>query len=209
MNKHTLALLLPLLLAAPGRASAPQEPTPAPAPKTPMAFDLMDVEGRRHSQQEWRGKRAIVLFFIEAECPISNRYVPEMNRLAARYEAQGFGFYGVESDPSFATQRDARQRVREFDYQFPVLLDPAQQLARQTGVTLTPEAAVLSEAGGLLYRGRIDDRYASLARYRNRPTQEDLRLALDAIQAGQPAPVRFTRAIGCYLFAPVERRARQ
>jgi len=208
VNKRPLAILLLSLAAATSRGAAGHWLVAAQTPKSPMAFDLMDNEGHRHNQREWRGKRAIILFFIESECPISTRYAPEMNRLASRYAARDFVFYGVESDPAFAARRAARQHLREFDYQFPILLDPGQQLARLAGITLTPEVAVLSDSGDLLYRGRIDDRYISLSKYRDHPMREDLRLALDAIGAGQPVPVQFTTAIGCYLFASVEKRAR-
>ena len=211
--KHTsLPVLLLLLSAAPGDSGAvkPWLPSPLPrAQKTQISFDLTDVEGQRHSDREWRGKQAVVLFFIEAECPISTRYVPEMNRLASRYAMKGFIFYGVESDPSLGSAREAKRRMVGFEYGFPILLDPAQRLARHTGVTLTPEVAVLSDSGDLLYRGRIDDRYVTLSKYHDKATSEDLRLALDAIQTGKPVPVRLTSAVGCYLFTPVEERARQ
>src|SRR5262245_31326442 len=62
-------------------------------------FSLLDAAGRKHTAQEWKGARAVALFFIATECPISNRYAPEINRLVAAYATQGVAFYGVQSDP--------------------------------------------------------------------------------------------------------------
>ncbi len=71
---------------------------------------------------------------------------------------------------------------------------------KQTGVTVTPEVAVMSADQKLLYRGRIDDRYVEFGKDRPEPTVRDLERALDAILAGKPVPVRETQAVGCYPF---------
>jgi hypothetical protein len=82
------------------------------------------------------------------------------------------------------------------------VLDPELKLAKLTGATVTPEACVLSPAGEILYRGRIDDRAVKLGTVRVEPTVRDLRLALDAVLAGKPVAEKFTRAIGCYISPP-------
>jgi hypothetical protein len=74
--------------------------------------------------------------------------------------------------------------------------DPDHALVKRAGVTVTPEAAVYS-GGRLVYRGRIDDRYAALGKARPEPTRRDLAAALEAALAGRPAPAKITRAVGC------------
>jgi len=68
-----------------------------------------------------------------------------------------------------------------------------------TGVTITPEAAIVNSAGKVVYRGRIDNSYAALGQARRAPTSHDLRDALDATLAGKPAPNPKTKALGCYI----------
>jgi hypothetical protein len=75
-------------------------------------------------------------------------------------------------------------------------------LASRTGVTLTPTAVILSPAGELLYRGRIDNRYLDFGKYRDAGVKPDLRLALDAVVAGNPVAEPFTNPIGCALPPP-------
>jgi peroxiredoxin len=164
-------------------------------------FDLLDAEGRRHTAREWKGTRAVALFFIAAECPISNRYAPEINRIVADYATRGVAFYGVHSDQDVGAEA-SRRHARDYGFNFPVLLDPAQTLANQTGVTLTPTAVILSPAGELLYRGRIDNRYLDFGKYRDAGVKPDLRLALDAVIAGKPVAEKYTKSIGCALPPP-------
>jgi peroxiredoxin len=164
----------------------------------PPAFRLRDTQGREHSEREWRNSRAVVVFFIMTDCPLSNGYVPEMNRIAADYSNKGVAVYAAHSDP-FVTDAAVRKHVEEFGYAFPVLLDSKLTLARATGATIVPQAAVLSPAGEVLYLGRIDNRVEDITRRRPAATERELRAALDAVVAGKaPAPSR-TRAVGCYI----------
>jgi peroxiredoxin len=155
-----------------------------------------DTEGAVHSTAEWAGKRAIVLFFVTTDCPLSNGYVPEMNRIAHDYSARGFAFYGVQGDAT-ATAADVRRHAKEFGYSFPYLFDPQESLAAFTGATTTPEAAVLSPDGRVLYRGRIDNRLVDFGKQRPKPTEFDLRDALNAILNGKAVPHPRTAALGC------------
>src|SRR5262245_65595389 len=106
-------------------------------------FDMPDAAGRRHTAREWKDARAVAMFFIAAECPISNRYAPEINRIVADYATRGVAFYGVQSDQDVGAA-SALRHARDYGFDFPVLLDPAQTLANQTGVTLTPAAVILA-----------------------------------------------------------------
>jgi hypothetical protein len=90
-----------------------------------------------------------------------------------------------------------RKHVKEFAYTFPYLLDPKESLAAFTGATTTPEAAVLSPAGDLLYLGRIDNRLEDYGKQRVQITEFDLKDALDAILAGKPVVRARTKVLGC------------
>jgi thiol-disulfide isomerase/thioredoxin len=161
-----------------------------------VQFALRDVNGVEHRQSEWTSKRAIVLFFKTTECPISNSYIPEMNRLQKEYVARGVAFYAIEADTT-VTDNDVRRHAKEFGFTFPVLIDRRQTLVRLSGATATPEVAVLSNAGKVLYLGRIDNRVEDFDKRRNVVTEHDLKDALDAVLAGKAAPKTKTRAVGC------------
>jgi peroxiredoxin len=159
-------------------------------------FSFADTSGRVHALADWAGKRAVVLLFVSTDCPLSNRYVPEMNRIAGTYAPQGVAFYAVQGDATVPLDQ-VRAHVKEFGYTFPYLIDPEESLAAYTGAVTTPEAAVLSPRGDLLYLGRLDNRLEDFGKERIRVTEFDLRDALDAVLAGKPIPHPRTKALGC------------
>ena len=64
-------------------------------------------------------------------------------------------------------------------------------------ISTTPEAAVLSPGGELLYLGRIDNRLEDFGKQRVRVSAFDLRDTLEAILNGRAVPHARTRALGC------------
>lgn len=164
-------------------------------------FALVDAAGKKHSASDWKNTKAVVMFFLSPDCPVSNFYCPEYGRLAKTFADKGVQFYGVHPDP-FVTAEDAAKHAGEFQLRFPILLDPKHTITEPSGVTVTPEAVVLSSRGQVLYRGRIDDRYNSAGVRREVPTTRDLENALQAILAGGRPAVAHTPAFGCPLPAP-------
>jgi hypothetical protein len=137
----------------------------------------------------------VVLLFIRTDCPISNRYAPTVKQLYETFSARGIEFRLVYPEPGVSQEAINRHRT-EYGYAMPGVPDADRRYVRETGVTITPEAAVFLK-GRLVYRGRIDDRFASVSQTRPKPTSNDLEIVLQAIASGQnPAP-RVTKAIGC------------
>ncbi|HEX6162374.1 MAG TPA: hypothetical protein VFZ31_03340 [Vicinamibacterales bacterium] len=137
-----------------------------------------------------------VFVFTTADCPISNRYAPEIQRLAAKYggNAKFVLVYPVEAD----TPQVISEHKKKFGYALDHIRDTDRKLLKLTGVTVTPEVALMN-GDKLLYRGRIDDRYVELGRERPKPTTRDLEDALTAAIAGKPIAIKETRAVGCIL----------
>jgi AhpC/TSA family len=145
------------------------------------------------------GTVAIVYLFTSTECPISNRYAPEVRRLVDAFAAQGIRFRLVYPDPADSAEA-IREHVRAFAYgdRTEAFRDPDHALVKLAHATVTPEAAVFAN-GRLVYHGRIDDRFVDLGVERPAPTVHDLGDALAAIVAGRPVPHASTQAVGCYI----------
>jgi hypothetical protein len=157
---------------------------------------FVDLDGIPHHPLEPAAKAASVLFFYGHDCPISNGYAPEINRICASYT--NFAFYIVQVDPDL-TRAAAREHARQYDLRAPVLLDPQHRLVKFAKATVTVEAVVVGKNRQILYRGRIDNLYAGPGKKRAAATQHDLRDALDAIVAGHPVKQKETKAIGCVI----------
>jgi len=145
------------------------------------------------------GTTAIVYIFTSTECPISNRYAPEVRRLVDTFASQGVRFRLVYPDPA-DTPDAIREHVKSFAYgdRTEAFRDPEHALVKLAHATVTPEAAVFAN-GRLLYHGRIDDRVVDLGVERPAPTVHDLGDALTAILAGRSVAHAETHAVGCYI----------
>lgn len=170
-----------LCLAGPGAASE---------------FIFNDLDNVPRRPLEPGGKVASVLIFYWQDCPVSNGYAPELNRIAASHT--NFAFYIVQVDPEL-TPAAAREHARKFDLHPPVLLDPQHRLVKFAKATVTPETVVIGRNGQILYRGRIDNRYAALEKMRATATEHDLIEMLDTLAAGKPLKKTEIKAIGCLI----------
>jgi ribosomal protein L35AE/L33A len=146
-----------------------------------------------------KGVKAIVFLFTSTDCPISNRYVPELRRLAQVFVPQGVMFRLVYPNPA----EDAaaiRTHMAAFAYAGAIdaLRDPRHALVKFSGATITPEAAVYA-GGRVQYRGRIDNRFVDFGVDRPAATEHDLHDAIGAILAGKPVAHPETQAVGCYI----------
>jgi len=139
-----------------------------------------------------------VFVFTRVDCPVSNRYAPQVRRIFEEFSPKGVAFYLVYPDPE-QTADGIRRHMQEYGYAFPALRDPNHQLVARCGARVTPETAVFLGSGELAYRGRIDDWYADFGKPRAAPTRHDLKEALRAVLAGKQAPQPTGKAIGCYI----------
>lgn len=164
-----------------------------------VATLAVDLNGHPVTELAPPGARAVVLFFAASDCPISNRYIPEIQRLTRQFEPLGVRVWFVYPDP-----RDNANVVRAHDAEFSIAantaLDTRHSLAQMARVTTTPEAAVfVPRNGGLheVYRGRIDDRYLGLGTERPQATHHDLEEAIRAVLAGKLVPQPGGPPVGC------------
>jgi hypothetical protein len=141
---------------------------------------------------------ASVLIFVSADCPVSNRYAPEIQRLYGEFAPKGFRFTLVYPNPSDDVAVIARH-TKEYGLPITVERDPAHALVKKAQATVTPEVVVFDSKDRVVYRGRIDDRFVELGRERPAATRQDLRNALNAVLAGRPVNPANTQAVGCFI----------
>jgi hypothetical protein len=140
--------------------------------------------------------RWYVVVFISPECPVSNASIPVLNALSAEFSHRGFALVGAYADPT-AALADLRAHARDFSISFETADDRSQRLAKAAGASYTPEAAVFTATGTLLYLGRIDDRVGESGAARPAAAHQDLHDVLAAIAAGSRGPFKGVRGYGC------------
>jgi Flp pilus assembly protein TadD len=148
--------------------------------------------------------RATALVFVTTDCPIANRYAPEIARLYQRFTTRGVRFWLVYANPA-ETAEAIRAHTRTFALPARAVRDTRHLLVQRFGITVTPETAVVDRGGRTIYRGRIDDRYLALGVDRPAVTRREFADALTAVLSGTPAPAPTASAVGCLVgdFRPV------
>ena len=142
---------------------------------------------------------AFVFIFSRCDCPISNRYAPEIRRLSEEFSGRKVLFrliYPIADDTAAAI----REHQADFKLPCEAFRDPQQAWVRECGVGITPEAVVfLGDRRTMVYRGRIDDRFVDFGVARAAPTTHDLEQAIEQALAGKSSGLVTTRAIGCFI----------
>ena len=157
---------------------------------------LTDLAGHEVHPLEEPDVRLNVFFFIRTDCPIANRYAPEIARLHAEFAGSGVAFWLVYPGTADTASSIARHLA---DYRLPrkALRDLHHLFAEKSQAKVTPEAAIFGSNGALLYHGRIDDRYVDFGQSRSEATRHDLKEALDLALAGKPVTNPSAPAVGC------------
>ena len=170
-------------------------PLGTPAPE----FCLPDtVSGKEMCLSDVRGEIATVIMFICNHCPFVKHIQDELVRLGQEYPARGVSLVAVSSNDAVEYPEDSPENMKalavSLGYTFPYLYDETQQVARLYDAACTPDIYVFDQALGCVYRGQLDD---------SRPgndipvTGESLRLALDALLAGQSVDPEQKPSVGC------------
>jgi len=171
-------------------------------------FDLPGIDGKNHKLSEYTGGEVLVVLFTSNHCPTSHSIEKRLQRFWEEYKPKGVKLVAInpnhpdglskdelgygEFGDSFAEMKPyAEKNHWTFDY----LYDGDKQLtARAYGCLATPHVFIFDKKLQLRYAGRFDD-----SRFYDDSTvkSKDAQNAVDAILAGKPVPVEFTKPMGC------------
>ncbi len=164
-------------------------------------FSLPDtVSGKTIDLSNFKNKiRGIVIIFSCNHCPWVIKWEDKMIELARKFEPKGVPFIVISSNDIIKYPQDSptemAKRAKQKNYPFPYLFDETQEVARLYGAQVTPHIFLFDSDLHLIYRGAIDDNPDK----ENRPTQEYLKDAIEALLANKPDLIKTstTKAIGC------------
>lgn len=155
------------------------------------AFTLQDLDGRKHSLQQYLTQECTVIMFIATQCPISNDYNDRMVDLHNRYGEKSVTFLGINSNRQESLE-EVHEHATKYGLAFAILKDHNNVVADAYGAQVTPEVFVVDSEGIVRYHGRIDD-----SRDPDDILRHDLVVALDELLAGRKITTSTTRAFGC------------
>ncbi len=194
--------MLALVLAVAPTASLGDES--APEPNTVADFTLKDVNGTAHKLSDFRGKW-VVLEWVNYDCPFVKKHYnathENMQTLQKTYTGKNVVWLSICSSApgkqGHMTAASGKQRYKDVGSNATaLLLDADGKVGRAMGARTTPDMRIISPKGVLVYTGAIDDKAS--ARPEDIPGAKNyVKLVLDAVLAGQKAPVAQTQPYGC------------
>lgn len=161
-------------------------------------FALRNIDGQMVQQSDFAAAAGLLVMFICNHCPYVKHIAQELAALGRKYIPLGIAVVGINANDAAKYPEDDFAHMREMalrlGYPFPYLYDETQAVAKAYHAACTPDFFLLNRERRLVYRGQLDS---------SRPgntvpvTGQDLRLALDALLAGQPVSEEQRPSMGC------------
>ncbi|MFN3197443.1 MAG: thioredoxin family protein [Bradymonadia bacterium] len=168
------------------------------SPGTPAPdFSLPETTtGDQVSLSDYAGRPLLVMFICN-HCPFVVHLEAALAKLGHDYAETTLGIVAISANSIESHPQDGPTKMAEkkasAGYVFPYLYDESQEVAKAYTAACTPDFFVFDASHALVYRGQFDE---------TRPGKGtahggDLRAALDAVLAGQPALDNQLPSIGC------------
>ena len=160
-------------------------------------FDLMGVDGKRHTLADVMGERGLLVRFICNHCPYVKAIRPRLFADLKALKALGVNAIGIMSNDPTDYPEDGLEHMREvaqeFDFPFPYVIDPTQEIAKAYGAVCTPDFFGFNAQYELQYRGRFDESRKETAPDSTR----DLFHAMKQVAETGHGPLEQIPSIGC------------
>lgn len=160
-------------------------------------FALATADGTHYDRDTIMGENGLLIAFICNHCPyviaIIDRLVGDIKTL----QAQGIGVACIMSNDWADYPADSPENMLRFSRNYgltaPYLVDADQSVGRAYGAVCTPDFFGFNAAGGLQYRGRLDDAGRNDPANRN----PELLKAMRMIAETGNGPTNQTPSMGC------------
>lgn len=162
-------------------------------------FQLPDVvSGKMIDPGQFSDRKGLVVMFICRHCPYVVHVQSELARVGNEYAAKALGVIAISSNDAANYPDDAPESLKamaqQLGFTFPYCYDERQDVAKAFTAACTPDFFLFDQARRLVYRGQLDDSRPG----NGKPvTGKDLRVALDAVLAGQPVNQDQCPSAGC------------
>ena len=164
----------------------------------PPPFDLLGIDGKRHSLGSARGSNGLLVMFICNHCPYVKAILPRIVRDTRELAAHGIGSIAIMSNDPTDYPEDSFDNMRRVatdnGFPFPYVIDDTQAVARAYGAVSTPDFFGFNADLELQYRGRLD---ASRKEAAPADAPRELFEAMLQVARSGQGPRQQTASIGC------------
>ena len=163
-------------------------------------FSLKNIDGKMVSMADYKEAKGFIIIFTCNTCPVSVRNEDRILALDKKYKNLGYPVIAINPNNPAVQPGDSYElmkvRAKEKGFTFPYVFDKGQKIFPQYGASATPHVYILQKTKEGLkveYIGGIDDSSRNASAVKVKYVEN----AVDALLAGMPVKVNFTRAIGC------------
>jgi peroxiredoxin len=168
-------------------------------------FDLLGVDGKRHTLASAKGKNGLLVMFICNHCPYVKAIRDRIVRDVRELREHGIGAIAIMSNDPADYPEDSfdnmAQVARECNFSFPYVWDETQQVAKAYGAVCTPDFFGFNNRLELQYRGRLD---ASRKEAASPDARRDLFEGMLQVAETGHGPNKQIASIGCSIKWRVE-----
>jgi peroxiredoxin len=169
-------------------------------------FNLLGVDGRSYTLEDFNKASVLVIVFSCNHCPTAQAYEERIIALSGDYKQKGVDLVMISPNSVTAlnyselgytdigdSYEEMKIRARDKGFNFPYLYDgDSQKTALAYGPVATPHCFVFDKDRILQYSGRIDG-----SEKPGSANGEDIRKAIDAVLAGKKVDNPVTKVFGC------------
>lgn len=169
-------------------------------------FDLPGGDGRRWRLQDFAAHKLLLVVFDTVHCPTSQNYEERLKKVFEDYKDKGVGMIAISPNFPPAVRLDELGysdlddslasitiRARDHKIPYPFCYDgEPNKVSQAYGPKATPHCFLFDAERKLRYQGGVDD-HENPAKIK----MSHLRIALDALLAGQAPPAAETKVFGC------------
>src|ERR671918_1413517 len=122
-------------------------------------FTLKGVDSMMHSLQDYKSKTTLVVFICN-HCPYVKARIGDLVALQTKFPESELQIVGINSnDPSYQDEgfENMVKFSKEYNLNFPYLLDDSQQVAKSYGAVCTPDPFLFDQNRRLIFHGKIND----------------------------------------------------
>jgi peroxiredoxin len=155
--------------------------------------DLIGVDGKKHSLDDYKSVKVLIIAFTCNHCPVAQLYEDRFVQFVKERNPRNVAFIAISCSTFPQDSLDKmKERAREKRFNFDYLCDPSQKTGRDYGATVTPQVFVLDPHRTIAYMGKFDDNIEP-----DKVQRGFVEEAIRAVLTGKKPEPSETRATGC------------
>ena len=172
----------------------------------PKSFNLIGVDKKKYTLENFKGERGILIMFICNHCPYVKAVIKEIVDDAEYLKTKGINSVAIMSNDTKNYPEDSFENMILFSkknkFNFPYLFDETQEVAKSYGAVCTPDFFGYGQGvDGLQYRGRIRELKNLQPVYtndeKNKTNISELKFAMEKIALTGKGPKKQIPSMGC------------